>query len=52
MDKSVFSTLFSQAETLRGRSGILSQQDRVRAEEVFQTVSRDDARRTVLRKAA
>ncbi len=52
VDKSVFSTLFSQAETLRGRSGILSQQDRVRAEEVFQTVSRDDARRTVLRKAA
>lgn len=52
IDKSVFSTLFSQAETLRGRSGILSQQDRSRAEEVFLTVSRDDARRTVLRKAA
>ncbi len=52
VDKSVFSTLFSQAETLRGRSGILSQQDRMRADEVFQTVSRDDARRTVLRKAA
>lgn len=52
IDKSVFATLFSQAETLRGRSGILSQQDRARAEEVFQTVNRDDARRTVLRKAA
>ncbi|MFT3808306.1 MAG: DUF2336 domain-containing protein [Micropepsaceae bacterium] len=52
IDRSVFATLFSQAETLRGRSGILSQQDRARAEEVFQTVSRDDARRTVLRKAA
>lgn len=52
IDKSVFATLFSQAETLRGRSGILSQQDRVRADEVFRTISRDDARRTVLRKAA
>jgi uncharacterized protein (DUF2336 family) len=52
IDKSVFATLFAQAETLRGRAGILSQQDRTRAEEVFQTVSRDDARRTVIRKAA
>ncbi len=52
IDKSVFATMFSQAETLRGRSGILSQQDRAKAEEVFTTVSRDDARRTVLRKAA
>lgn len=52
IDKSVFATMFSQAETLRGRSGILSQQDRARADEVFTTVSRDDARRTVLRKAA
>lgn len=52
IDRSVFATLFSQAETLRGRSGILSQQDRARAEEVFQTVSREDARRAVLRKAA
>lgn len=52
IDRSVFSTLFSQAETLRGRSGILSQQDRTRADEVFQTLSREDARRTVLRKAA
>lgn len=52
IDKSVFATLFSQAETLRGRSGILSQQDRARADEVFQTFSREDARLQVLRKAA
>lgn len=52
IDKSVFATLFAQAETLRGRSGILSQQDRTKADEVFQSVSRDDARASILRKAA
>jgi uncharacterized protein (DUF2336 family) len=52
IDKSVFATLFSQAETLRGRSGILSQQDRTKADEIFQAISRDDARASILRKAA
>lgn len=52
VDKSVFTTLYSQAETLRGRSGILSQMDRARADEVFQTISREDARLAILRKAA
>lgn len=52
IDKSVFATLFSQAETLRGRSGILSQQDRMKADEVFQAINRDDARASILRKAA
>jgi uncharacterized protein (DUF2336 family) len=52
IDRSAFATLFSQAETLRGRSGILSQQDRQSADCVFQTISRDDARNTVMRRAA
>lgn len=52
IDRSVFATLFSQAETLRGRSGILSQQDRAKADQVFLTLNREDARQTVLRKAA
>lgn len=52
IDRSAFSTLFTQAETLRGRSGILSQQDRSKADAVFNSISRDDARQTVLRRAA
>lgn len=52
IDKSVFATIFAQAETQRGRSGILSQADREAAEAVFQTQSREDARLTVIRKAA
>lgn len=52
IDRSVFATLYSQAESLRGRSGILSQQDRGRADEIFQTVSRDEARLLITRKAA
>jgi uncharacterized protein (DUF2336 family) len=52
IDRSAFATLFSQAETLRGRSGILSPQDRAAADSVFQTLRREDARQTVLRRAA
>lgn len=52
IDRSAFATLFGQAEQLRGRSGILSQQDRVQADEIFQKLSRDDARQAILRKAA
>ena len=52
IDKSVFATLFSQAETLRGRSGILSQQDRQKADGVFTSISREDARQTIVRRAA
>jgi uncharacterized protein (DUF2336 family) len=52
IDRSAFATLFSQAEQLRGRSGILSQQDRAQADEVFQRLTRDDARQNLMRKAA
>jgi uncharacterized protein (DUF2336 family) len=52
IDRSAFATLFAQAETLRGRSGILSPQDRATADSVFQTLNREDARQTVVRRAA
>jgi len=52
IDKSVFATLFAQAETLRGRSGILSQQDRQKADGIFSAISREDARQTIIRRAA
>jgi uncharacterized protein (DUF2336 family) len=52
IDRSAFATLFSQAEQLRGRPGILSQQDRAQADKVFQSLSRDDARQALLGKAA
>ena len=52
VDKSVFPTLYAQAETLRGRSGILSQQDRRKADEIFLSLTRDDARIAMLRQAA
>lgn len=52
IDRSAFATLFAQAETLRGRSGILSDQDRQGADAIFQTVKRIEARETLLRRAA
>lgn len=52
IDKSVFATIYAQNEMLRGRSGILSQADREAADSVFQTLSREDARLTVIRKVA
>lgn len=52
IDRSAFATLFSQAETLRGRSGILSPLDRAAADNVFQSLKREEARVTVARRAA
>lgn len=52
IDRSVFTTLFSQAEILRGRSGIIAPIERLKVEEIFKTLNREEARQQIIRKAA
>jgi uncharacterized protein (DUF2336 family) len=50
IDKAVFATLFQQAESLRGRSGILGMPERLKADAIFTQGSRDDSREMLRRK--
>ena len=52
IDRSVFATLYSQAETLKGRSGAIGPAEQAKATQVFRTLSREDARKAILSHAA
>jgi uncharacterized protein (DUF2336 family) len=52
IDRSVFATLYAQAETLRGRTGTIGPAEQSRATQVFRSTSRDEARKVILSHAA
>lgn len=52
IDRSAFATLFQKLESARGGQGILGSDERRRADEIFQGISRNAAREALQRRAA